>query len=124
MLTGCPQCGNRIRGRHHVPGVVNLGQTYTPPDFCDKCGGPFPWAGRKARIYELQNRIDEEKLDPAAELIIREQLEALLNPDIDDHEQVTRWKRIRAAAPGILERAATAPIVETLITAAIKSQLP
>jgi hypothetical protein len=116
-------CNARIRGRYFTPNVISLGQTYSPPDFCDSCATPFPWAGRQARIYQLQNLLEEEQLETATELQVREQLDALLDPELDEKEQTRRWKRIKASAPGFLDRAAAQPIVETLITAAIKSQL-
>jgi hypothetical protein len=122
VLTGCPQCNFRIQGYYHVPGVFG-GYEYDKPNFCDRCGAAFPWVGRKARIYELQNRLEEEHLDPATELIVREQLEALTDPDLDDAEQVKRWKRIKTAAPDFLLKAATSPIVTSLITAEAKKQV-
>jgi hypothetical protein len=121
ILTRCPACNFRIRGYHLIPGVIH--GTYTKPDFCDKCGAAFPWVGRAARIYELQNRLDEEELDPANELLVREQLEALANPDLEEAEQVKRWQRIKTAAPDFLLRAATSPIVTSLVTAEAKKQL-
>jgi len=79
--------------------------------------------GPEARIYELQNRLDDEELDPATELLVREQLEALTNPDLDELEQVKRWQRIKNAAPDFLLKAATSPIVTSLVTAEAKKQL-
>jgi hypothetical protein len=122
IITACPACNLRIRGYYHVPNVFG-GYTYERHDFCDGCGAAFPWVGRKARIYELQNRLDEEELDPATELVVREQLEALIDPDMDEVEQVKRWQRIKSAAPDFLLKAATSPIVTGLVTAEAKKQL-
>jgi hypothetical protein len=125
LLSTCASCGERIRGVLLTPGVINLGQTYTPPPFCDKCGSPHPWAGRQARIYELQNLLDEEGLDSATELAVREQLDALVDPDLDEREQAKRWKRIKSAVPGFLdlEKAATQPILTSLLTAWLKKEV-
>ena len=123
ILIECPTCGQGIRGRYIVPGVVNLGQTYSPPDFCDSCGLPFPWAGRQARIYELQNLLDEEDLDDATALTVREQLQALMDPDLDERQQAQHWKRIKEAAPGFLDKAATHPVVTSLLTAWLKKEV-
>jgi hypothetical protein len=79
--------------------------------------------GRKARVYELQNRLDDEELDSATELLVREQLEALTSPDLDEAEQLKRWQRIKSAAPDFLVKAATSPIVTSLVTAEAKKQL-
>jgi hypothetical protein len=121
VLTHCPACNFRIRGYHYIPNVVH--GHYTKPDFCDNCGAAFPWVGRQARIYELQNRLDDENLDPATELVVREQLDALIDPDLDEADQVKRWQRIKNAAPDFLLKAATSPIVTTLVTAEAKKQL-
>jgi hypothetical protein len=123
VITNCAPCGNRIRGRWIEPGVINMGQTYAPPPFCDQCGSPHPWAGREARIYELQNLLDEEQLGPAEELVVHEQLTALLNPELDEKEQLKRWKRIREAAPDFLLKTASQPIVVSLITGVARKEL-
>ena len=122
VLTACPACNSRIRGRYFVPGVIGVSK-YEKPNFCDSCGAAFPWVGRKARVYELQNRLDDEELDSATELLVREQLEALTSPDLDEAEQLKRWQRIKSAAPDFLVKAATSPIVTSLVTAEAKKQL-
>lgn len=93
------------------------------PSFCDDCGSPFPWAGREAHIYQLQNLLDAENLDPADVLVVREQLQALMDGELGEAEQATRWQRVKAAAPGFLEKAATQPIVTSLLTAWVKKEI-
>src|SRR3712207_6503625 len=83
VLTACPGCDGRIRGYYDVPGVVDLTGGYTPPRFCDLCGRPFPWLDREGRIFLLENMLDDEDLDGADELAVREQLRALADPDLD-----------------------------------------
>jgi hypothetical protein len=101
-----------------------MGQTeYSPPDFCDQCSAPFPWVSRQGRIYELMNLLEEEELDPATQLDVREQLEALSNPDIDEREAERRWRRVKNAAPGLWEKSGAQRILETVVAAAIKAQL-
>jgi hypothetical protein len=121
ILTSCSSCTSMIRGRYRVEGVVNFAEEYSPPEFCFNCGSPMPWATRLARIYELQNMLDEEDLDEAARLTVSEQLTALQNPDLDEDEQVERWKRIRRLAPGLMTSGQR--IVESVATAAVKAQL-
>lgn len=122
VLGACPTCGNLIRGYYSIPGVF-YSPDYTPPDFCHACGSPYPWAGRQARIYQLQNLLDDEQLDSADELVVREQLGALMNEDVDEQEQVRRWKRIKDAAPDFLLKAASQPIVASLITGVARKEL-
>lgn len=121
LLSRCPTCAAAIRGSYETPGAVLLGAKYAPPDFCYQCGGPFPWASRQARIWELQNLLDEEELDEADRLTAREQLHALLDPDLDEDEQEERWRRIRKSAPGLMSSGRR--IIESVVAAGVKSQL-
>jgi hypothetical protein len=100
-----------------------IGASYDPPDFCDMCGAPLPWVSRQGRIYELENLLDDEELDPADELAVREQLHALAGEDLDEEEQARRWRRVKRLAPGLLKKGAAQRIVETVVTAAIRKQL-
>lgn len=121
VLTACPDCGFRIRGDYHVEGVLDLTGPDDPPNFCDKCGAAFPWVDRQGRIYELQNRLDDEDLDSASELIVREQLEALRDTEIDEEEAAQRWKKVKDLAPGLWEKTGARSIIESLATAYIRS---
>jgi hypothetical protein len=123
VLTTCPACGKQIRGDYKVPGVLDLTGGYKAPSFCGDCGAPFPWVGRQGRIYELMNRLDQEDLDPATELTVREQLEALANPDIDEDEELRRWERVKKLAPDFWEKAGARAILVTLVSAYIKDKL-
>jgi len=122
-LTQCSNCGNKIRGHYVVPGVIGFGEDYSAPDFCADCGNPFPWASRPARIYELMNLLDQEQLDPAAELAAREQLEALANPDLPEDEQEGRWVRLRKVAPPLWEKSGARQIITTLVLAEARVRL-
>jgi hypothetical protein len=93
------------------------------PDFCDKCGAPHPWLSREGRIYLLQNLLDDEQLDPATELEIREQLAILSDPDIGEDEQRERWERVRKLAPAFWDKSGARAILETVVSAGIKAAL-
>lgn len=123
VLTACANCGFRIRGHYHVPGVISLGGDYEPPQFCDKCGSPFPWLDRQGRIFELENMLDDEDLDAATELAVREQLRALASTDLDEDEEQRRWERVKRAAPGLWEKSGARAILETVVSATIKAHL-
>lgn len=122
ILTACPECGYRLRGDYEVEGVMFIGEP-SRPSFCDKCGAAFPWVDRQGRIYELQNRLDDEGLDPATELLVREQLEALMDPDMDEDEAARVWKRVIGLAPGFWEKSGVRKIIESLATAYVLKQL-
>jgi hypothetical protein len=72
----CPDCG--ASNSFRVPSVrkadsrsqPRLAVPVHPPDFCSNCGAPYPWVGRKGRIYEMENLLAEQKLDPAIELAV------------------------------------------------------
>lgn len=123
VLTGCPACNAPLQGELEVPGVVAVGFQYSPPDFCHDCGSPFPWVGRQGRIYELENLLDAEDLDPADELAVREHLRALASEGLDEAEQTRRWKRVKKLAPGLLQKGGAQRIFESVATAAIRQQL-
>jgi hypothetical protein len=124
----CPRCGAEVivecdacHTRILTQWVSGQGEKYFAFDFCDDCGEAQPWVGRQGRIYELQNRLDNEDLDPADQLVVREQLEALLNADLDDDEQRQRWASVKRLAPKLWE--SSQPLLETLITSAIRGSL-
>jgi hypothetical protein len=121
VIAQCESCGHRIRGYYFVPGVVGGGDPYKPPDFCDKCGAPHPWVSRQGRIYELQNRLESEDLNPADELVVREALDALLSPDLEEEEERVRWARVKRLAPSLWET--SQPLLVTLIKEAMLGKL-
>ena len=69
------------------------------------------------------NLLDEQELDPAIELDVREQLEALTNSELDDAEAKRRWTRVKEAAPTLWATSAAQRILETVVAATVKSQL-
>lgn len=104
----CGTCGADVRitcrnvnCKALIPGQPKgvSGGKYTPPAFCMACGQPFPWLDRQGRLYLLQNRLLREDLDPSEALALREQFEALSDPDLDEDEQVRRWRRIADGVP-------------------------
>jgi hypothetical protein len=102
-------------------GNLDWDGSYEPPQFCMSCGNAFPWVGREGRIYELQNRLDREPLDDATKLTVREQLEALSNPDLTEEQQLERWRKVKRLAPELLRTGRS--IVDSLATAYMKKEL-
>jgi hypothetical protein len=123
VLTECPRCQKMIRGSYFVPGFIGFTENYESPDFCADCGHPFPWASRQARIWELMNLLEAEQLDPAAELAVREQLQALATIDVEDAEQEGGWERVRRLAPTLWEKTGVQQIVTTLVLAEARVRL-
>jgi hypothetical protein len=71
----------------------------------------------------LQNLLDDEQLDPATELEIREQLTALSNSELSPEEQRKRWTAVKQLAPGFWEKSGARTILETVVSAGIKAGL-
>jgi hypothetical protein len=97
---------------------------YSPPNFCDGCGAPHPWASRLARLYELENLLDEGDIDDADRLVVTEHLRRLqeLDPDDDRDQQTRLWYAIKRRAPGLFEGAGNL-ITKTLIDMAMRRAL-
>jgi hypothetical protein len=119
ILSACPECGHRIRGGwssgYHEPERLS--------DFCDKCGAPYPWASRRARIYELENRLDDdETLDDATRLRIRDELDQLAEDDgSDPTSEKERWTRVKKLWPNVATVGQT--VLTTILTAELKRQM-
>lgn len=116
ILFECPSCKFRLRGEELTGGIE-----YQRPEFCDRCGSRHQWAGRQALLYELENLLDEQQLDPADRLTVHEQLDALRRPDVSEQEQGERWARIKRLAPGLVD--AGGRILESVASAAIRGQM-
>jgi len=69
------------------------------------------------------NLLESENLDPAAELSAREHLEALTDSALPDAEQEGRWRTVKQLAPGLWERSGARAIIETVVSAGIRSGL-
>lgn len=74
----CQNCQTDIRGYYHVPGIVG-GGVELAPNFCHKCGKPYPWIDRKIQaIREMADELDEltgeekEKLKNSLDDIVAE----------------------------------------------------
>jgi hypothetical protein len=125
VLRVCRSCEAPLLGVPPFPdasGNLDAG-SWRRPDFCRECGHPFPWIDRAGRIRHLENLLDREELDEATELAVREQLEALADPDADDRTTVKRMARLRELAPGFWERSGVREVLVTLATTEAKRQL-
>lgn len=59
-VSTCPSCKTDIRGYYHVPGVVGGGGMGSAPNFCHKCGKPYPLVDRKIQaISEMADELEE-----------------------------------------------------------------
>ena len=122
--TRCPECEVTIPGLVYTVlpyGTRKPAGSYRRPGFCGACGTPFPWVERAELISELINQLDEEDLTPAQRLEVREELEALADPDLPEEEQQERWEKVRQLVPRVI--AGSGRILERIVTEAIRQQL-
>jgi hypothetical protein len=72
-------------------------------------------------IYHLENLAQNDDLTPAVRLELREQLEALAQPEVSEEEQVRRWGRVRALAPSLWDSGQK--IIVNVISDVVKREL-
>jgi hypothetical protein len=115
VLSKCRACRHPIQGMSREP----FGN-YVIPKFCHVCAGPFPWAKREALFYNLLDMLNDEDIDPADSLKVRDALDALRDdPDASEEVQIERWRTVKRYAPGLAS--AGLRIIEAVTTAGIKA---
>jgi hypothetical protein len=126
----CRRCGAPVRVacrncKAIIPGPrkgAPVG-TYKAPTFCQACSAPFPWLDRQGLVHLLGNRLLTEDLDPADRLAISEQLQALADPELDEKEQLRRWRRIADAIPEFWTESGIREVVVQLASRWVRSML-
>jgi len=85
--------------------------TYRPHEwsFCDRCGLPYPWTGRKELIGHLINVLNSQDISDHDRLIVTQHLEELqeMTPGGDVKKERQSWQMIRKHAPGLINAAPT-----------------
>jgi hypothetical protein len=123
VLIGCVSCALRIRGDYFAPGVIGFGPSPLP-SFCDGCGAAHPWATREERIFELENILDEEDIDEADRVFVHDRLRELREGQhLDEKRERQVWAQIRDRSGKFLTSDPVKKITETVVSAAIRSQL-
>lgn len=122
VLVACPDCERRIRGDHTVPGSLQDAPGGRP-SFCDGCGVAFPWATREERIFELENLLDQQEIDEADRVVIRDHLQRLRGATLSEKEERAVWTEIASRAGKALTSSPIQRLMEDLISAAIRAQL-
>lgn len=129
VLVTCSSCQSRIRGASRSvvtrPGTA-VAQGYAPPNCCDHCGRPHPWAPREALVYELENILDEEDIDEADRLVVADHLRRLRELDLQDDDapaaERTLWTAVKRRAPQLFAGPGKM-ILERLVDHATKKAL-
>lgn len=119
VITRCEKCNAPLRGRSRH----GYSMKWQPAPFCRQCGSPHRWASREQRITYLQNLLEFEDLDEAAQLAVIEQLAVLATPvdEVDEDQQAEAGDRLRKLAPKLWE--AGLPIIQTVLSDTVKQRL-
>lgn len=118
----CPECKHRIRGNSYVYGQWKF-DVPPRPSFCDDCGNAFPWATRVERIYELENRLDREDIDPADKITIGEQLAKLRESGVSADDEKKIWQVIKEKSGKALFTPAVKNILEGIVSKVIRDSI-
>ena len=119
-FTKCRNCGGRIRGDYHVPGVVGYWE-WSPPNYCHDCGQPYPWT--TLRLATAMAMADEiEKLTPQDREVLKQSLSDLGRDSPRTDLAVTRYSKLRKKM-GATAASAFDKVVGALATAAVKTTL-
>ncbi len=93
-MDSCRECGSKIQGKRHVPGVVSLG-TYEPPAFCCVCGRPYPWT--VSRLEAARALADEtDGLSEPETIALKATLDDLIRDTPQSAVAVVRFKKLVA----------------------------
>ena len=78
-ISKCAHCNTEIRGNYEVPDVCCIGDEFLAPNFCHKCGKPYPWTESKMEAFrEVTDELseltseDKEKLKSSLNDIVSE----------------------------------------------------
>jgi hypothetical protein len=95
-LTTCQGCNAKIKGYHHIPGVVYAGPD-EPSKFCDNCGEPYPWTSAKLQAaIALAGEL--ETLSPEERETLQKSLPDILRDTPQTTVAATRFKKLAAKA--------------------------
>lgn len=121
-LKSCPSCSTRIRGGFYSPLLLGLSE-YTPENFCDSCGKAFPWASQQARIWELENVLDEQEIDESDRTQISFQLAKIVNEQLGDEDELRVWNKIKSAMGTTINNERVKSLVFDLIGSYVKTNV-
>lgn len=95
-IRACANCNTPIRGRYHVPGVVGV-FGYTPPNFCHRCGRPFPWTQAKLEAAK-EHAAELDGLDETEKSQLQGAIEDLATGGARTELAASRFKRLMRKA--------------------------
>lgn len=92
-ISACPNCEAPIRGDYEIEGVCGMAEMEPAPNYCYKCGEPFPWTGKyleaaKQMAAELEELTEEEKE------LLQESIAELVKDTPEAQLAATRFNRL------------------------------
>jgi len=92
-ISQCPECKTDIRGKYHMPNVVDLtGHTAPVPKFCHHCGKAYPWTASSLSAARELIR-EAEGLTENERGILERSLDDLIRETPQTPVEVLRFKR-------------------------------
>ena len=121
-IKSCSECNTRIRGHYFAPLVISFAE-FVPDNFCDFCGKAFPWASQQARIWELENVLDEQCLNENDRQQISFQLEMIASGKLQESDEINAWNKIKNAMGNAVNNERVKSLVFDLVGSYIKTQV-
>jgi hypothetical protein len=91
-ITTCPACQVRLRGKYHVPGVLDA-CPWQPDQFCHYCGKPLPWTERGITAA-IELSLEADGLNEAERKSLAESIPELVRNTPQAEVSATRVKKI------------------------------
>lgn len=90
----CQNCQTEIKGHYFSPGVISMG-SMEAPNFCHKCGKPYPWTTKKiAAFMEMTEELDE--LSPEEKGKLKNSLDDIISQTPKSEVASFRVKKVLA----------------------------
>ncbi len=133
IIIFCQNCGTLIQGSYgSYPGIFRRifrritrhslwHLTFTPANYCPKCGEIYPWT--EIKLNAAQELVDElEKLDDHEKEDLKQSIEDIVQNTPRKDAAIIRFKRlVKKAGPGVLD--ALKSILVDITSEAIRKQL-
>lgn len=96
-ITRCPNCDAPIKGDYDNPEVLILPGSYSRPNYCHKCGKPYPWTATKLKAArELSEELSG--LTPQDRELLARSLDDIVQDNPRTELAAMRVKRILGKA--------------------------
>lgn len=117
-ISRCPNCNQLIQGSY-FGGAIHVA-FYKPPNYCYKCGKPFPWT--EAKLKAAKELVDElTNLTPTEQEQLKKSLDDIVQDTPQTPVATTRFKRLVAKGGQVAANALRDILVDIASEAAKKA---